>query len=312
MSALFPTGIFCAALTPVTEDLSPDLPALVEHCRWLLEQGCDGVALLGSTGEANSFSVAERMRILEGLVEAGVPAERLLPGTGCAALTDTVELTRHAVSLDVAGVVMLPPFYYKDVTVDGLLASYETVIDRVGDDRLKIVLYHIPPIAQVPIPLALIERLRKRYAATVVGIKDSGGDLSHMIELVRRFPGLAVLAGADPLLLPLLRQGGAGCITATSNIAARELATIYAGWRDPAGESAVEVAQARVTELRARVSRWPQIAALKAATASRTGRPGWTRVRPPLVALDAAQREALQTALAAPLPEAELEQGAPS
>jgi 4-hydroxy-tetrahydrodipicolinate synthase len=281
------------------------VPALVEHCRWLLAEGCEGIALLGTTGEANSFSVAERMRLLDGLVEAGVPARRLLPGTGCAALSDTVELTRHAVGLGAAGVVMLPPFYYKDVTVDGLAASYDAVIERVGDAALKVVLYHIPPIAQVPIPSELIERLRERHPDTIVGVKDSGGDLAHMIELVRRFPGLAVLAGADPLLLPLLREGGAGCITATSNIGARELATIYAGWRDQARKGDVATAQARITELRARVSHWPQIAALKAATAVRTGRPGWERVRPPLVALTPAEREGLRAAIAAPLPVAE-------
>jgi 4-hydroxy-tetrahydrodipicolinate synthase len=302
MGDLYPKGVFCAALTPVGEDMSPDVPALARHCRWLIEQGCAGVALLGTTGEANSFSAAQRMRLLEGVIEAGVPAERLLPGTGCAALADTVELTRHAASTGVAGVVLLPPFYYKDVTVDCLAASYEAVIERVADPRLKVVLYHIPPIAQVPLPMALIERLRERHPETVVGIKDSGGDLAHMVELVRRFPGLSVLAGADPLMLPLLREGGAGCITATSNIGAAELAAIYAHWRDPARQEQVETAQARISELRARVSRWPQIAALKAATALRLGEPGWGRMVPPLMPLTAAEREALREAMAAPLP----------
>jgi 4-hydroxy-tetrahydrodipicolinate synthase len=172
----------------------------------------------------------------------------------------------------------------------------------VADPRLKVVLYHIPPIAQVPLPMALIERLRERHPETVVGIKDSGGDLAHMVELVRRFPGLSVLAGADPLMLPLLREGGAGCITATSNIGAAELAAIYAHWRDPARQDEVETAQARISELRARVSRWPQIAALKATTALRLGEPGWGRVVPPLMPLTAAEREALREAMAAPLP----------
>ena len=299
MPDLFPAGVFCATLTPVTADLAPDVPALARHCRWLIGQGCDGIALLGTTGEANSFSVDERKAILDMVVEQGIAPGRLLPGTGCAALSDTVTLTRHAVGLGVAGVVVLPPFYYKYVTVDGLMASYEAVIERVGEARLKIVLYHIPPIAQVPIPLPLIDRLRDRYPDTVVGIKDSGGDLAHMVELVQRFPGLAVLAGADPLMLPLLREGGSGCIPATSNLAARELATIYAGWRDPSRVAEVESAQARIGELRALVSRWPQIAALKAATALRTGRPGWALPRPPLVALTEAERADLKAALEA-------------
>jgi 4-hydroxy-tetrahydrodipicolinate synthase len=304
MADLFPRGVFCAALTPVTDALVPDAAAMARHCRSLIEQGCHGVALLGTTGEANSFSAAQRMRLIEGVIEADVPADRLLPGTGCAALADTVELTRHAVRLGVAGVVMLPPFYYKDVSVEGLAASYDAVIDGVGESRLKIVLYHIPPIAQVPLPMALIERLRERHPDTVVSIKDSGGDLDHMIELVKRFPGLSVLAGADPLMLPLLREGGAGCITATSNIGASELATIYAGWRDPARKAEVDAAQARITELRARVARWPQIAALKAATALRMDEPGWTRVMPPLLALSPTDRDALRAALDEPLPSA--------
>ncbi len=185
-----------------------------------------------------------------------------------------------------------------------MAASYEAAIERVADPRLKGVLYNSPPIAQVPLPMALIERLRERHPDTVVGIKDSGGDLGHMVELVRRFPRLSVLAGADPLMLPLLKEGGAGCITATSNIGAAELATIYAGWRDPARKDEVDAAQARISELRARVSRWPQIAALKAATALRLNQPGWGRVVPPLVGLSAAEREALREAMGQPLPPA--------
>jgi 4-hydroxy-tetrahydrodipicolinate synthase len=299
MPDLYPTGVFCAALTPLTPILAPDVPALVQHCRWLLAEGCDGIALLGTTGEANSFSVDERKTILEGVVERGIPANRLLPGTGCAALSDTVALTRHALALGVAGVVVLPPFYYKDVTVEGLAASYDAVIERVGDARLKLVLYHIPPIAQVPISMPLVDRLRDRYPETVVGIKDSGGDLAHMIQLVRRFPGLAVLAGADPLMQPLLREGGSGCITATSNLAARDLAVIFAGWRDPTRAAEVEAAQKRITELRALVSRWPQIAALKSAVALHTGEPGWALPRPPLLPLTEFERAELQLALEA-------------
>ena len=239
------------------------------------------------------------MRLLEGVIEAGVPAQRLLRN-GCAALADTVEFTRHAASTGVAGVVLLPPFYYKDVSVDGLAASYEAVIERVADPRLKVVLYHIPPIAQVPLPMALIERLRQRHPEAVVGIKDSGGDLAHMVEparVSRAWPG-----GADLLTLPLLREGGAGCITATSNIGAAELAAIYAHWRDPARQDEVETAQARISELRAWVSRWPQIAALKAATALRLGEPGWAKGVLLLMPLTAAEREALREAMAAPMP----------
>src|SRR4029453_1380999 len=148
---------------------------------------------------------AEGKALLEAAVKAGVAPERLMPGTGVAALTETVELTRHALSLGVATLVMLPPFYYKDVTEDGLFAAYSEVVERVADPRLKVVLYHIPQVSAVPITFPLIERLRARYPEVFVGIKDSAGQLANMEALVERFPGFSVLAGADPLMLPLLR-----------------------------------------------------------------------------------------------------------
>ena len=284
MIDLYPTGVFCAALTPVTAG------SWLGTCRRSssIAGGCLPKAATGSRFWAPParpvpFPSTSGRRSLKAL------SSRAFRPTNCsrapAALSDTVTLTKHAIRLGVAGVVVLPPFYYKEVTVDGLMSSYEAVIERVGDTRLKVALYHIPSVAQVPIPMPLIDRLRDRYPDTVVGIKDSGGDFAHMVELVQRFPGLAVLAGADPLMLPLLRKGGSGCITATSNLAARDLATIYAGWRDPTRAVEVEAAQARISEVRAVVSHWPQIAALKSATALRTGRSGWALPRPPLMAL---------------------------
>jgi 4-hydroxy-tetrahydrodipicolinate synthase len=297
LSPFAPRGVYCAALTPLTADLTCDHAALAEHCRYLLAQGCAGIALLGTTGEANSFSVAERMEMLERLIAAGIPADVLWPGTGCASISDSVALSRHAVGQGVAGVVLLPPFYYKDVTVQGLFDAYKSIIDRVAEPALRVVLYHIPPISQIPLPFALIERLVAAFPDTIVGIKDSGGKIEHMLDLIKTFPTLAVLAGADPLLLPVLEAGGAGCITATSNIAAGELVTIYKTVGDPARRAETEHAQARITDVRARASRWPQIAALKAATARRTGNAGWARVRPPLVALSEAEQGALAESL---------------
>ena len=159
---MHPRGVFCAALTPVGEDLAPDHARFAAHCRRLLEDGCDGIALLGTTGEANSFSTGERQALLEATVAAGIAPERLLPGTGVAALTETVALTRHALSLGVTTVVMLPPFYYKGVTEDGLFAAYAEVVQRVADPRLRVVLYHIPQMSAVPIPFPVIARLRLR------------------------------------------------------------------------------------------------------------------------------------------------------
>ena len=296
MSALHPRGVFSAALTPMDADLAPDHAAFVAHAKRLLEQGCDGIAMLGTTGEANSFTVAERQALLEATVAGGIAPDRLLPGTGVVALPDTVALTRHALSLGVTTVVMLPPFYYKGVSEEGVFAAYSHVVERIGDARLRIVLYHIPPMSAVPIGFGVIERLRARYPGTFTGIKDSSGDFANMQALVAAFPGLSVLAGADPLMLPLLKVGGAGCITATSNLVAADLAFVFRHHADPARAAEVEAAQARIVAARNRASRFPQIASLKLLLAERTGQPGWHRLRPPLLPLTQAEAEALRSA----------------
>nr|WP_294503007.1 dihydrodipicolinate synthase family protein [uncultured Rhodopila sp.] len=283
------SGVYCAAVTPVTAKLAPDHPAFVAHCRYLLQEGCDGVAMLGTTGEANSFSTGERKALLEAVIAADIPADRLLPGTGVAALTETVELTRHALSLGVTRVVMLPPFYYKGITDEGLFASYAAIVDRVADARLRIVLYHIPQFSAVPITVPVIERLRAHFPGTFIGLKDSSGDFANMEALVQHFLGFSVLAGADPLMLPLLKQGGAGCITATSNLVARDLAFIFHHYAEPEHEREVEAAQARVVAARARVSRFAQIASIKALVGRNTGHPGWRNLRPPLLPLTEAE-----------------------
>ena len=212
-----------------------------------------------------------------------------MPGTGVTALTETVELTRHALSLGVTRVMMLPPFYYKGLSDDALFASYAEIAERVGDARLRVVLYHIPQFSAVPITFPVIERLRARYPSTFVGIKDSSGDFDNMTALVERFPGLSVLAGADPLMLPLLRKGGAGCITASGNVNVPGIRRLYDNWRGPQAEAL----QAEVTRLRTTLQAYPMIPALKAIVAHYHNDPDWAMVRPPLVALDRAQTAAL-------------------
>ena len=290
---LHPRGVFCAAMTPLTPDYAPDHAPFVAHARHLLDQGCDGIALLGTTGEANSFSTGQRKALLEAAVEGGIAPDRLMPGTGVTALAETVELTRHAVGLGVPAVVMLPPFYYTAATDEGLFAAYSEVIERVGDARLRIVLYHIPQISGVAISHDLIERLRGRYPETVTGIKDSSGDFSNHEAILARFPGFALLTGADPLMLRLLGMGGAGCITATSNLVPADLALIYRHHADPAKGEAVAAAQARVVAARERVVGPRQMATIKALLADATGEDGWNRLCPPLLALTPDERAKL-------------------
>lgn len=291
------SGVFCAAATPVHADLSPNLPAFAAQCRWLISEGCDGVALLGTTGEANSFSGVERRAILEAALEAGLRPDQLMPGTGVANIPETVELTRHALSLGVTRVVMLPPFYYKGVSDEGLFQAYARVIEGVGDDRLKVVLYHIPQMSGLPISHDLIARLTAAFPGVVAGIKDSAGKIENMEAMIARFPGFAVLAGADPLLLPLMKMGGAGCITATSNLVARDLKTVFLGARDPGQAAAVARAQDRINAYRDLSNSYVQIPAIKAMIAHRTRDPGWARMRPPLVAMGAAEQADLAVKL---------------
>jgi 4-hydroxy-tetrahydrodipicolinate synthase len=292
------TGVYCAAATPVLPDLSPNLPAFTAHCRWLLGEGCDGIALLGTTGEANSFSSPERMAILEATLAAGIAPDRLMPGTGVANLPETIALTRHALSLGVTRVVMLPPFYYKPVSDEGLYAAYSRIIEGVGDARLQVILYHIPQVAGIAISHDLIARLRAAFPGTVAGIKDSAGKIENMQAMIARFPGFSVLAGADPLLLPLMQQGGAGCITATSNIVACDLATVFRGANDPAEAEAVQRAQARINAWRNLSNSYVQIPAIKAMVGALHGDAGWTRTRPPLMPLSPAERDDLTGKLA--------------
>ena len=289
------SGVFAAVLTPQTADGSADLEGLVRHCRWLLENGCDGLAVLGTTGEANSFSVAERIAIMEALVEAGIHGSTLLPGTGCCAVPDTVALTKRAVDLGAAGVIVLPPFYYKGVDDDGLVAAFSEVIEGVGDGRLRLYLYNFPRMSGVPIPFAVIERLLKRYPDTLAGMKDSSGDLDNMVGAAKAFPGFEVFSGADDLFYPLLKAGGVGCITACCNIAGALLVELYAGWKEAGAEALHEKASA----VRKACASYPLVPALKEAMARHTGDDGWRAMRPPLTALSDSDARELGDKLAA-------------
>lgn len=282
-------GVFCAAATPMNRDGSPDLGLFVAHCKRLLSEGCHGVALLGTTGEANSFSISERRAILEAALAAGIAPEGLMPGTGLVSLADTVELTTHALSVGVSKVVMLPPFYYKGVSDEGLFAAYSQIIEKIGDSRLQVVLYHIPQVSGVPLSLPLIQRLVAAFPKTVVGIKDSAGELANMQAIAAALPEFSVLAGADPLMLPLLKSGGAGCITATSNLVADSLRTIFDHVFDVSKANEVEAAQARINAYRTLSNSYVQIPTIKAMIELKTGEGGWRRTRAPLMALSDAE-----------------------
>ena len=273
-------GVLSPVLTPFTNDLEPDAGRFVQHCRWLSDSGV-GLAVFGTNSEGNSLSVAERMNLLDALLAAGIDPAGLMPGTGCCAFPDTVALTRKAVAAGCAGVLMLPPFYYKNLSDDGLFRSYSEIIQRVGDGRLRVYLYHIPPVAQVPLGLALIERLLKEYPGTIAGIKDSSGDWSNTEAILRSFRSDAfdVFCGSEVFLLQTLRGGGAGCITATGNVNPAAIVDLYATWKQPGAEAK----QAELTATRRAFEIMPVIASMKAAIAWKRNDEQWCNVRPPLM-----------------------------
>jgi 4-hydroxy-tetrahydrodipicolinate synthase len=284
------SGVLSPVVTPFRADLSPDADRFVRQCRWLLSQDV-GLAVFGTNSEANSLSVDEKVELLDRLVGSGLDPARMMPGTGHCALPDSVRLTAHAVKLGCAGVLMLPPFYYKGVPDEGLFRSFAEVIERVGDARLRVYLYHIPPVAQVPITLGLVERLLKAYPQQTAGMKDSGGDWGNTQAFLDAFgrDGFQVFPGAETFLLQGMRHGAAGCISATANVNPAAIARLHATWQGADADRQ----QARLDEIRAIFAKFPMIPALKAAIAHWSGDPGWATVRPPLVALAREQAGAL-------------------
>ena len=289
-------GVLSPVLTPFDAEGAPSIPRLTRHCRWLIRQGVS-LALFGTNSEANSLSVAERRGLLDTLLEAGLPAAKMMPGTGACALPEAVELTRHAVQAGCAGVLMLPPFFYKGVSEEGLYRAFATVIDTVADARLRLYLYHIPSVSQVSIGFGLIERLLHRYSGVIAGIKDSSGDWTHTRALLDAFqsPDFDVFAGTETLLLPTLLHGGAGCITATGNVNPTAIVALAQSWQE-AGAAAQQI---ELNATRAIFQRYPIIAAMKAAIAWQSGDAQWAAVRAPLIELDRFQQGELQHALTA-------------
>ncbi len=272
-------GVLPAVLTPFSVDGAPDGVRLARFCKTLLADGAAGLAVFGTTGEGTSLTVDERLGLLDALIAAGLEPRLLLPGTGCAALPDTVRLTRAAVRAGCAGALVLPPFYYKDVSDDGLFRYYSELIERVGDERLRLYLYNFPKLSGLKLTVALIERLRSRFGAAVAGLKDSSADWSSLKAYLEAFaPQLDVFSGTEKLLLAALRLGGAGCITAAGNVAAREIDALYRGHR----QANAEELQRQADAARAALEGKPLIAALKALVAERLGDPQWRALRPPL------------------------------
>lgn len=291
-----PRGPFAPVVTPFNNDHSVNTELFVAHCRWLVDNGV-GLAIFGTNSEAASVSLDERIALAEALVAAGVDPVRLMPGTGLCALPETVRLTRHAVALGAGGVLMLPPYFYKNLSEEGLFAYYSEVIEQVADDRLAVYLYHIPQMTQVPITLTLIERLLKRYPGAIAGAKDSSGDWSNTQAMIDNFAaeGFDVFPASESMMLQALRIGGAGCISATNNVNPAMVRKLY----DNAATPAAEGLHQAVDAVRKVFQSTAMIPAMKAVLADALGQPAWRNVRSPLCAIGAADEQALRQKLQA-------------
>ncbi len=284
------SGIWPALLTPLDANLDIDIPAFAAHSKALLEAGCTGVTPFGTTGEGPSFTVAERMAALDGLVAHGVPAARILASTSCAALPDAVALTKHAVGLGVQACLLLPPFFLKGVPDQGIVNAYRHVIDSVADSRLRVVLYHIPQVSGVPLSHPVIRTLLSLYPQIIVGLKDSGCQREPSLAYAKEFmPPLQVWVGNEPDLQTLAGQGAVGAVSGVANVLPRLVQRLVA----QAGDPGAAADQQRVLAFLNILGGYGMTAAFKGMMAILNNDRGWMRVRAPLVALDDAEYERL-------------------
>ena len=278
------SGVLSPVLSPMTPDHGVDAGRFQAMCKWQLANGVDGLAIFGTTSEANSISVSERLTQTEALVASGVPAEKLMPGTGTCSVADTIALSKQAAELGAGGVLLLSPFYYKGVSDDGLYDFASAVIDGVANDALRVYLYHIPPQAVSGWSLPLIQRLKAAYPETIVGLKDSSGDWDNTKAVLDNVPDFDVFPGSEMFLVPGLKNGGAGCISASANVNPAGIRAVLDAYA--AGvEAGVDAAQAKMAEIRSIFQSKPMVPGLKAVVAHFSGDEGWRGVRPPLTSL---------------------------
>jgi len=280
-------AVLAPVISPFNNQGRIDVPKLLKQCQWLRSNDV-GVAIFGTNSESNSISSIEKMEVLEKLVAGGLDPKIMMPGTGACSVAETVFMTSTAVKAGCAGVLMLPPFYYKDVSDDGLFSYFSEVIEQVGDSRLQIYLYNIPPITKIPMSLALLERLIKAYPNTIAGMKDTSGDWSYTEVVLKQFApqGFRVFAGNELFLLRTMQNGGYGCISSMVNIDPSRNAYLAAHWQD----SNADQLQAELDQVRAALVKFPTVPTMKAVIAHFSKDPEWARVRPPLVSLTAEQK----------------------
>jgi 4-hydroxy-tetrahydrodipicolinate synthase len=278
-------GVIAAIATAVDGNGEPDCGRATALAHFLLSNGCDGLNVLGTTGEATSFSLAQRKTVMNAYRAAGLPLDAMMVGTGAAATADAVALTRHAAELGFAGALVLPPFYYKGVSDDGLAAYIGTIVAATADQPIPIYLYHYPQLSGLPWPPQLIRRLRETHGARILGLKDSSGDMAYAREAAAIDPGFHVFPSTEAALLEARGGAFAGCISATANLNADLCARAFHHGDAAALEAAVTIR--RLFEGR------PLVPGIKSLLGHIHGDQAWAQVMPPLAAFSAADRAAV-------------------
>ena len=285
-------GILAAAITPFDKRWKPQHSRYLAHCTWLLENGCDGINVLGTTGEANSIGLADRLDLMDAVASSDLPMDAMMVGTGAPAVDDAIRLTKHAQACGFAGALVLPPFYYKNVSDEGLFAFLSRLIEKADLRRTKLYLYNFPAMSGLWYSVELIERLVREYPGIVAGVKDSANDRGYQRELRGRVPGFAVFPGAESYIADAKRDGCAGCISATVNVTSREAQDAWSASNDDYFEK-----QRRVAALRTAISAMPLVPAIKAIKAQLVQDDKWERMLPPLMALTPEEKAKLFSAL---------------
>ena len=287
-------GVIAATATPVLAGYAPDLLRLMPHLRHLLEHGCDGINLLGTTGEANSFSLRQRLQIMRAVREEGLPLERFMVGTGVCSLDETVALTQAAADLGFAGALVLPPFFYPGIEPAALILYVDELVKRLRPGKTALYLYHIPQNTGVPWPVDVVAQLAVRHPGLLRGLKDSSGELAYARSIVAAAPELDVFPSSEAVLADADTERFAGCISATTNLTAEDSQQAWRGRGTEAGRAA----GARATAQRAVLGRQALVASVKAALGLRYRSAEWSRLCPPLLPRSPEQAQALAVELA--------------
>jgi len=291
------SGVYCAVITPLKNNLSINPDLHLRHCQSLMQKGLDGLVIFGTNGEASSFSVTQKIKSIEFLLENRIDANNLLIGTGSASMEDAIELTKFSVKIGAKASLIIPPFYFKNVTDDGVIAYYRNVIEQSGDNNFKFLLYNIPQHSGVTINFNIIENLLKLYPNNVVGLKDSTGDMDNMLKTIKYFNDFAVFCGNGALALHTSRRGGAGAITGDANITAKLLSFIMHNFRNEKQIENFENLQILIEKIRNVLNSHEQISLLKAYYSVADNMDEWNNVMPPLKRIDNPSNNKQVTAL---------------